>query len=278
MAADAPRELPRPRSLILYVYGGFVRRLGGWLAVANLIQLMSDLGVEGEAVRSAVTRMKRRGLLERSLRGGVAGYALTPEAWRILDEGDRRILAARRPAELAEGWVLVVFSIPETERDRRHLIRSRLIWLGFGTVAPGVWIAPRRLKGEAQTALAELRLGPYVELFDVADQGPSEARRLVGRCWDLDRLGQMYAAFSQRWQPVLDRWTRPPPPDRRRAFVDHVLAIAQWRKLPFLDPGLPAEVLPRPWEGERASRIYFTLLSRLDPSAFAYVRSIALGD
>ena len=92
----------RPRSQILYIYGGFVRRLGGWLPVSTLLGLMSDLGVEPPAVRAAVMRMKSGGLLSSSRRGGVAGYALTPKAWQILEEGDRRILTAREPASLAD--------------------------------------------------------------------------------------------------------------------------------------------------------------------------------
>src|SRR5919201_5607829 len=131
--------LARPRSLILYVYGGFVRRLGGWIAVAALVRLLGDLGVEPPTVRAALMRMKRIGLLASSRRLGAGGYALTPEAWRILDEGHRRILASRQAARLGDGWVLAVFSIPEARRDERHPLRNRLLWLRFRTLAPGGW-------------------------------------------------------------------------------------------------------------------------------------------
>ncbi len=63
MDAQPTTVSARPRSLILYVYGGFVRRLGGWLAVADLITLMRDLGVDAQGVRGAVARMKHGGLL-----------------------------------------------------------------------------------------------------------------------------------------------------------------------------------------------------------------------
>ncbi|NEE37388.1 PaaX family transcriptional regulator, partial [Streptomyces sp. SID7982] len=66
-----------------------------------------------------------------------AGYALSPDARQLLDDGDRRIY--RHPApSLADGWVLAVFSVPEAERSKRHVLRSRLARLGFGTAAPGV--------------------------------------------------------------------------------------------------------------------------------------------
>jgi phenylacetic acid degradation operon negative regulatory protein len=268
-------ELPRPRSLILYIYGGFVRRLGGWLAVADLIRLMDDLGVDDPAVRSAVARMKRVGLLAKSSRAGVPGYELAPEAWSLLDEGDRRILTTRQRADLSEGWVLVIFSVPETERDRRHQIRRRLTWLGFGTVAPGVWIAPWRLRPEVEAALAALNVDQYAEVFEIRYGGLDASRKLVRRCWDLDRLDQMYASFTDHFEPILDRWTRGPAPPGEQAFIDYIGAISEWRTLPFLDPGLPMEVLPNGWAGERATWIYFSLLGRIDSAAFAYVKSIA---
>ncbi|MEO3874721.1 hypothetical protein ABGB18_38540 [Nonomuraea sp. B12E4] len=31
--------------------------------------------------------------------------------------------------------------IPESERDRRHALRTTLAEMGFGTASPGVWVA-----------------------------------------------------------------------------------------------------------------------------------------
>ena len=98
-------------------------------------------------MRSSISRLKRRGLLD-AAPDGVAGYALSEEAREILAEGDGRIFGRRR-AEPSDGWVLVVFCVPEAERDQRHELRSQLTWLGFGTVSPGVWIAPAHLSDEA---------------------------------------------------------------------------------------------------------------------------------
>lgn len=279
--AGAPGARPaaraRPRSLVLYVYGGFVRRLGGWLPVATLIRLMADLEVDAPAVRSALTRMKKGGLLTSESRDRIAGYALTPTGWAVLDAGDRRILSARPPAELADGWVLVVFSVPEARRDLRHLIRSRLAWLGFGAVASGVLIAPQRLLPEARELIAKLGLDEYVRLFKISSEGLQASRRLVHDCWDVDELGRMYRAFADKWRPIRERWERSPRPVAKSAFVDYVSAIADWRRLPFLDPGLPSELLPEPWEGSVATSIYFALLGSVEGPAFDYVLS-HLGD
>src|SRR3954463_6245748 len=121
-------------------FGAFLRRLGGWIAVAALIALMAELDLDAQSVRSAVSRLKRRGVIASERRAGAAGYRLTERGAAILEAGDARIYG--RDGAGAGGWLLVVFSIPETRRALRHKLRTRLQWLGLGTVANGVWIAP----------------------------------------------------------------------------------------------------------------------------------------
>jgi phenylacetic acid degradation operon negative regulatory protein len=43
-----------PRSLLMTFFGAFLRRLGGWIAVADLIALMAELGLDAQSVRSSV--------------------------------------------------------------------------------------------------------------------------------------------------------------------------------------------------------------------------------
>src|SRR5262245_34678883 len=102
---------------------------------------MADLGVDSAAVRSSVSRLKKRGVLDAVRRDGQAGYALSSSALEVLKEGDTRIWSRPRSTP-ADGWLVLVFSVPEAERERRHALRSLLISLGFGTAAPGVWVAP----------------------------------------------------------------------------------------------------------------------------------------
>jgi phenylacetic acid degradation operon negative regulatory protein len=269
---------PRPRSLILTFYGAFVRRLGGWIAVSHLLPLMADLDLDEQSVRSAISRLKRRGWLVPSRRDGLVGYALSDVARSALDQADERIYSGPRPADPDDGWGLVVFSVPETERHRRHVLRSRLSWLGFGNNAPGVWIAPRRLLPAARAQLDELGLSGYVDLYEASYVGFGDVRSLVDRSWDLDALRALYAAFVAEHEPVLARWSGngTPPPDDRHAYVDYVATLDRWRALPFLDPGLPAELLPADWEGHAAAALFHDILSRLSERAFVHVeRTVA---
>src|SRR4051794_18936900 len=165
-AVPAGGDSARPRSLLTTFFGAFVRDLGGWIAVADLIGLMCDVDLDEQAVRSAVSRLKRRGLVVAERRGGAAGYRLTADAVAMLEAGEARIFD--RPASAgASGaaWLIVSFSIPEAQRALRHRLRSRLEWLGLGTVAPAVWIGPAHLEREVRALVAQFgpagRGGPF---------------------------------------------------------------------------------------------------------------------
>ncbi|MPZ95715.1 MAG: PaaX family transcriptional regulator [Propionibacteriales bacterium] len=263
----------RPRALIVTIYGLYAREVGGWLSVGALIRLMADLGVDEPAVRSSISRLKRRGILEAERVDGAAGYALSDQARAILDEGDRRIFERPR-ATVADGWVLAVFSVPESERQQRHMLRSRLSWLGFGTVAAGVWIAPGHLEAETRDVLERHGLSSYVDLFLASYQGFADVADEIETWWDLDGLQRMYDDFVVSQQVVLDRWRRRRSPDTAEAFADYVRALTEWRRLPFLDPGLAPELLPTDWHGARAADLFADLRGRLAGPAHQHVEGV----
>ncbi|MGP3962255.1 PaaX family transcriptional regulator [Nonomuraea sp. 3N208] len=263
----------KPRALIVTVYGLYAREVGGWMSVASVIKLLARCGVDAPSVRSAIFRLKRRGLLAAAKVDGTAGYALTEEAYQILREGDRRIFERRR-ATSSEGWLLAIFSVPETERDKRHQLRSRLSWLGFGTVAAGVWIAPAHLLEETRDALERYGLSAYVNLFQARHLAFTDIREQIPGWWDLSRLQRLYDEFLDQYGPVLDRYRDRKALDPAQAFADHVSALTDWRRLPYSDPGLPAEVLPPDWNGVKAAETFFELHDRLAKPAHRFIETV----
>ncbi|MEP7022746.1 MAG: PaaX family transcriptional regulator C-terminal domain-containing protein [Actinomycetota bacterium] len=268
----------KPRALVVTVYGLYAREVGGWMSIASIIRLLSQCNVDEPAVRSSIFRLKRRGLLEASKVAGAAGYGLSPEARVILDEGDRRIFERRRAAP-DEGWLLAVFSVPEIERDMRHRLRSRLTWLGFGTVSAGVWVAPAHLLDETSDVLQRYGLDKYVELFRGDHLAFASTAERVPQWWDLARLRRLYDEFLSSYEPVLDAYRRRlgMELDEAQAFADYVTALTDWRWLPYLEPGLPAEVLPDSWNGLRAAETFFGLRDWLEEPAHRFVDSVLGG-
>jgi phenylacetic acid degradation operon negative regulatory protein len=273
--ADAARgksaRAAQPRHLIVTVYGLYSRSEGGWMSVAALISLLADLGVDEPAVRSSISRLKRRGILHASRRAGAAGYELSETALAILREGDHRIFRRER-ARLQDGWLLAVFSVPESQRQRRHVLRSQLARLGFGTAAPGVWVAPAYLQEATADMLARLGLREYADLFHADHLAFGELAEKVGQWWDLAEIERLARDFVAAHEPALGRWRRRRPTAHPKdAFADYVRVLTDWRRLPYLDPGLPAELLPPGWAGSGAAAVFFSLQALLAEAAQAHV-------
>jgi phenylacetic acid degradation operon negative regulatory protein len=263
----------RPRAYLLTIYGLYAREGGGWFSVSNLIRMLGQLEVDEPAVRSSISRLKRRGILYAERLDGSAGYALSPQARTLLERGDRRIFTRPR-ATVEDGWILVVFSVPESERKMRHLIRSRLSGLGFGTVGPGVWVAPAHLKDETADVLRQDDLMQYVDLFE-GGYLSANVKEEVATWWDLDSIDKRYRFFVESQGPVLEAWRRRRrKDDEGEAFADYVRALTAWRRLPFLDPGLPPELLPHDWSGGQAEGLFQALRDRLETPAHRFVDQV----
>lgn len=272
-AQDEAGETTAPRALIVSLFGLYARDLGGWLSVATIVRLMADLGVDEQATRSAVFRLKKRGWLDAEKRGRAAGYRASAEAMEILVEGDDRIYGRRR-ATVDDGWLLVVFSVPEAKRDKRHQLRTTLTRLGLGTVGPGTWVAPGHLDDAVRGALDRSGLRGFTDVFRARHLSSRSPRDTIAAWWDLETLEATYADYLRRFSGIADRWEQGPAQDGPAAFADYVRAVTAWRRLPYLDPGLPLEALPGDWIGLRAEALFARLRELLAAPAAAHVRTV----
>jgi len=260
-----PDRAGSPGSLIVSFAGSYLRELGGWIAVADLITCLDVLQIGEPSVRQALVRLKSRGFVVAERRSGAAGYRLTPAGLDDLVTGDRRIFRPPR-ATVEDGWVLAVFSVPEAERHLRHQLRTELSWLGFGTVSPGVWIAPRPLAEPTRRLLQGAELDRYVTWFGAHHLTDID----VSAWWDLPALREQYTAFLAAHQTQSADADLPD----RQAFAGYLRLIDEWRLFPRLDPGLPAALLPPGWPAATAWEVFWTLHRRWSAAGLRFVESV----
>jgi phenylacetic acid degradation operon negative regulatory protein len=271
---DIALRASRPQSLIITIFGSYSRTMGGWLSVSTLLTLMGQVGVEDAAVRSALSRFKRRGILLAERRGNAAGYALSENAWRTFDVGDARVLQRREPPA-SSGWVLAAFSIPERSRDVRYRLRSRLARVGFAQVAGGLWIAPRALEPDVRYIVDVLGVHEHVNIFQAEHVGFGSTVEAVREWWNLDDIGAQYTAFTRSYRSIGSSHLERTELDPASAFADYTKVLTSWRPLPYIDPGLPREFLPRTWAGDEATDLFYSLHDSLYPLAQEHVENVA---
>lgn len=264
----------RPRSLLLTVYGAFIRGLGGWVAVRDLVVLFGDLGVESGTLRAALSRLKAAGTVVPEKRGTVPGYRLSADAESLVNEGEQRMRGQLGRARIEDGWVLAVFSVPEDQKRSRALLTHRLAWLGYGHMSAGVRIAPASQLADTKITLERMGLTGYVHLLRAHYDAFQDLTGLVRTWWDLDAIALGYAVFMDAALPVFKKWAVSSEIDPRGAFVDYVRVRTLWRRLPYLDPGLPDELYPSGWPRQNASDVFTTLDDMLRTAALRHVKVV----
>lgn len=245
-------------SLIRTVVGVAIRPCGGWLSTASFIELMEAVGVSANRTRTALTRVKGKGLISAASREGKPGYALTPEGERLLARGDRRIYG-QRSMQPGEAWCLISFSIPEEQRSLRHQFRQRLSWIGAGNVSPAVWIVPEYLRSELEDIVEDLELQRQVTVFTVTGMRNAglSAPELAQDWWNLDALRRLHDGFLAEHEATLSECAETTDPGV--LFGAWVRALDSWRPIPYLDPGLPEALLPGDWPADRSGALFQAL-------------------
>jgi phenylacetic acid degradation operon negative regulatory protein len=230
------------------VLGEFVLPGGGGAWTSALIDVLGRLGVEEKATRQALMRTAGDGWLAAHRVGRRTRWQLTPAAERLLIDGTERIFGFDGQAAAWDGrWLLVLARAPETERATRHLLRSRLMWAGLGAPAPGVWIGPHvdRLP-EVEAILAQAGMASEAQVFVAEHRSGADIQAMVAQAWDLDAIEAEYQGFLAEFASRTVR-------DRLAATAELVHA---WRRFPWIDPALPASLLPRHWSGTRAAELF----------------------
>ncbi|MBO1330143.1 PaaX family transcriptional regulator C-terminal domain-containing protein [Streptomyces sp. VRA16 Mangrove soil] len=243
------------RSLLLTVLGEYVlpREAPVWTSV--LLTALEGLGVEEKAARQALNRVAAGGWIAAERSGRRVRWALTGEGRTLLAEGARRIYSFGRKRASWDGrWLVLLVSVPETKRELRHRLRTRLTWAGFGSPAPGLWITPDASReAEAKEVVADLGLTAAASSFCGPFAGIGSERTMVEQAWHLGELATRYAEFVREFAGLR------PEPGGRRAMLAQIRLVDAWRRFPRLDPQLPLELLPAHWIGVRAANVFTDL-------------------
>ena len=240
---------PAARSTLLTILGEFLlpRPDGAWQEA--LIAALNRLGFTPSAARQAVVRSTREGWLEGERMGRRSRMRLTASSAALLRDGARRIYGFGGPVSWDGRWLLLVLRVPEPRRELRHRLTTQLAWAGFGSLGGGLWISPhvereRELQDVALAGSVAEVVSFHAEIGDVGDP-----LRVVAEAWDLDAVAAAYRSF-------IARFGRLRPGSAEAMFRAQTQLVHEWRRFPFLDPDLPAGMLPARWPRKRAHDLF----------------------
>ncbi|TRN00550.1 hypothetical protein DJ527_07025 [Sulfolobus sp. F1] len=135
------------QSLFFTIYGDYIKDVGDSISLKSLIRIFKEFGFSEGAVRAGMHRMKKRGLVItiKDVKNKKISYKLSQKGMLRLSEGTKRVYEKARKKWDGK-WRIVVYNIPEGNRELRDKLRKELRWLGFGMLAQSTWISPNPME------------------------------------------------------------------------------------------------------------------------------------
>jgi phenylacetic acid degradation operon negative regulatory protein len=216
-----------------------------------LLHVAGGLGLAEKSARQALARLAADGWITAGRTGRRVRWALTQPGHELLAEGADRIYSFGREMPPWDGrWLVLMVTVPESRRQLRHRLRTRLTWAGFGSPLPGVWVSPHPAReAEAKQVTGQLGLAGETFSFTGPFAGIGSQRSMVEQAWHLAELAASYRAFLAQFEQL-----RPGPGDA--TLFAQIRLVDAWRRFPLADPGLPPELLPPGWIGARAAAVF----------------------
>jgi phenylacetic acid degradation operon negative regulatory protein len=232
--------------VLLTVLGEYVMPRGGVVWQESLVAALVALGHTEQTARQAVARSARDGWLSGERVGRRTRMTVTASTTRMLEDGRERIFGFGAEHDWDGRWLVVVLRIPEDRRGVRARVRTGLARAGMGSLGGGVWIAPHADREPLVVAALNAAGAGEEAVSFLAEPGSLGDSGDLAAAWDLAELSAEYAAFLERFSSGSDG-----APFRAQTELVH-----GWRRLAFLDPDLPAELLPREWPRPRAHELF----------------------
>ena len=255
----------RAGSLIVSLFGDAIVPRGGQLALSSLVAIMRAFRINEGLVRTAMSRLVRDGLFERSKLGRNSFYRLSRSGQRTFAEATSRIYGS--PVRHWNGAFALL--LLDNGQDRGAL-RAELRAAGCGELAPG-WV----LHPAAETPVPDGN--GFIRLTATAAD-PTIARRLAARAWPIGEIEARYRDFLAAFTPIFSAEVSGVPLAPVEALVARILLIHDYRRVILRDPLLPVELLPEPWAGGAARQLCGRLYRQLVPAAERWLDTEAMAD
>jgi phenylacetic acid degradation operon negative regulatory protein len=239
------------RSLLITILGEFAMPAGTPVWTAAVVAALGNLGVEEKAARQALARTAAEGLLEAERLGRRTRWSLSEQGLQLLNEGAERIYGFMREQRRWDGnWLVLSVTIPESQRQLRHHLRTRLTWAGMGSPAPGLWVTPdRNIMGQIAKIVADLGITDNAISWVGASGSIGDPQQVVRSAWQLQTVEAAYEDF-------IKQFGRRKPATAAKMFSAQVELVQAWRRFPFVDPALPLELLDHQWPGPIAAATF----------------------
>ncbi len=237
---------------------------------AAIVEILQAIDFTEASVRAGLSRLARRGTLDATKVGRKTSYRPSADLRESIPASELLTMSFGASNREWDGeWRVVVFSLPEAERQRRDTLREWLRWLGFGPVRDGVWISPHASLDMVVRSLDRLLPTDGLVFKSSHIAGDIEPEAI----WPLAELRGVYRDFLTEFRPAVYA-LRAGEMSGPEALRLSLRLVGRWRAFPTVDPDLPLEALPPDWPRAESRRLFADLYDGALPVAARWLRAI----
>jgi phenylacetic acid degradation operon negative regulatory protein len=259
------RKPIRAGSLIITVFGDSISLHGNSVWMGSLINALDLFGLNPRQIRTSVYRLVNENWLQARQVGRRSYYSFTQAGLLHYKKAARRIYAPL--TETWDGlWTLVIAT---TVNDpRRDQLRKELLWLGYGNIAPGVFVYAGGERQSLDETLNEMGLTDEVVVIRSTAEdviSVTSLGKLAHSVWNLDELKIRYEEFINQFYSLQLELERHSAFSDAECFQLRTLLIHEYRRILLMDSDLPSVLLPEGWAGASAHKLTASLYKLLEP-------------
>lgn len=159
-----------------------------------------------------------------------------------------------------EVWRMVIFDVPERDRNLRGKLRNRLVGEGFGCLQQSVWISPNPFGGLLDELRGEKVEAGSLTLMEARPAAGEKPVDLAGQAWNFDTIRRVWHELAEH----LDLANSLSTEGDRRGFIKWIerereLILKCFR----VDPLLPRVLHPADYPGPKVWKQREVVLSRM---------------
>ena len=261
----------RAGSLIISIFGDSISQHGNSIWLGSLIESLKPFGLNARQIRTAVFRLVQEDWLVSSQVGRRSYYSFTDFGIRHYEKAARRIYSAKEEEWDGKWTVVVPAFIPNNKREQ---LRKELLWLGYGSIAPGLLAHPSGDRFSLDETLQEMGVTEDVVVLKAETEDLASRaclKQLVHNSWKLEEISARYEKFLEKFRSLAGTVKNNRAIEPLDCFLIRTLLIHDFRRILLSDADLPAELLPANWPGKTAFQLTANLYRQVHLGAKTYI-------
>ncbi len=245
-------------SLVVTIFGDAIAPRGKVLRLGALQQITGAIGIESNALRTAMSRLASDGWLERE-RIGRASYYKPSAMASAENEKAARIIYNLNPPDWDGNWI---FALSVRSEGFNNCERKQMHEAGFGFQGRKLAMHPSVADDKKQHVDLET-----VMIFTAENNNKNKQDFVLENMEFQVDCAPQFEAFIDAASCLLEDVNTVKSLDGRSAMALRSLLVHNWRRIVLKDVNWPRKVRPSVWPGHRALKIMRKIYHQLLPAS-----------